>query len=58
MIPLFVIDIQDDNVLVTPDHPLAGVDLYFDVEVINIREATNEELTHGHPHVPHGLSHH
>lgn len=32
------------------NHPFAGKTLTFDVEVINVREATNEELSHGHVH--------
>jgi FKBP-type peptidyl-prolyl cis-trans isomerase SlyD len=32
------------------NHPLAGIDLTFDVKIVSIREATAEELEHGHPH--------
>lgn len=46
-----------DNVTIDGNHPLAGVDLNFDVEVIEIREATSEELDHGHVHGPGGHHH-
>ena len=32
------------------NHPLAGMDLNFDITVVSVREATEEELEHGHPH--------
>jgi FKBP-type peptidyl-prolyl cis-trans isomerase SlyD len=38
-------------------HPLAGVDLIFDVELTSVREATEQELSHGHAHGEHGHSH-
>ena len=46
-----------EKVTVDGNHPLAGMDLNFDVEVVNVREATNEELDHGHVHGPEGHSH-
>ena len=42
--------IEGDDVLLDANHPLAGVDLTFDVEITAAREATAEELTHGHAH--------
>lgn len=45
-----VVAIEGDEVLLDANHPLAGVDLTFDVEVIAIRAATAEELAHGHAH--------
>lgn len=39
------------------NHPFAGKTLTFDVEVINVREATNEELSHGHVHGEGGCGH-
>ena len=39
------------------NHPLAGQDLTFDVEVTEIREATADELKHGHAHGPEGHHH-
>ncbi len=38
-------------------HPLAGVDLTFDIEITGAREATSEEVAHGHAHGEHGHSH-
>ncbi|MBM3203706.1 peptidylprolyl isomerase [Candidatus Woesearchaeota archaeon] len=43
-----VIDIRDDLVLLNGNHPMAGMNLNFDVEVTEVREATHEELDHGH----------
>lgn len=42
--------IEGDEVVLDANHPLAGVDLTFDVEVTAAREATAEELSHGHSH--------
>jgi FKBP-type peptidyl-prolyl cis-trans isomerase SlyD len=42
--------IEGDVVTVDANHPLAGQTLYFDVEVVELRPATEEELQHGHPH--------
>ena len=53
-----VIDIGEDKVKVDGNHPLAGQTLHFDVEVVEIREATAEELQHGHVHGPGGHDHH
>jgi FKBP-type peptidyl-prolyl cis-trans isomerase SlyD len=45
------------EITVDSNHPLAGVELNFDVEVIEIRSATEEELEHGHVHGPGGHHH-
>lgn len=50
--------IQGDMVTVDGNHPLAGEVLNFDVEVADVREATAEELEHGHVHGPGGHHHH
>lgn len=47
---VIVIDVTDDEVTVDGNHPLAGLDLNFDVEILEVREATEEELAHGHIH--------
>ncbi|MFU8804054.1 MAG: FKBP-type peptidyl-prolyl cis-trans isomerase [Bradymonadaceae bacterium] len=52
--PLWVTDVKEDVVFVDTDHPLAGETLYFDVEIVGVRDAKKEELEHGHPHGPHG----
>ena len=55
---LWVTAVEDGQVLVDANHPLAGVTLHFDVEVSAIRAATEEELAHGHPHGPDGTAGH
>jgi FKBP-type peptidyl-prolyl cis-trans isomerase SlyD len=45
-----VVAIKDDDVTVDANHPLAGEDLHFDVSVVEVRDATEEELQHGHVH--------
>lgn len=52
-----VTEVNNDTVTIDGNHPLAGVELNFDVEVITIREATAEELDHGHVHGPGGHHH-
>jgi FKBP-type peptidyl-prolyl cis-trans isomerase SlyD len=46
----FVEEIREETVLLDLNHPLAGQTLHFDVEVVALREATAEELDHGHVH--------
>ena len=46
-----------DSVTVDGNHPLAGVELNFAVEVVEVRNATSEELSHGHVHGPGGHQH-
>lgn len=48
--------IEGDEVLLDANHPLAGVDLVFDVEITAVRAATQDELQHGHAHGPGGCS--
>jgi len=47
-----------ENVTVDGNHPLAGVELNFSVEVMDVRNATSDELEHGHVHGPGGHHHH
>jgi FKBP-type peptidyl-prolyl cis-trans isomerase SlyD len=47
---VIVIDVNDKEVTVDGNHPLSGLDLSFDVEILEVREATEEELSHGHIH--------
>jgi len=49
--------VEDDSVTVDGNHPLASVHLNFDVRIMDIRDATAEELEHGHVHGPHGHHH-
>lgn len=52
-----VTKVEGDDVTVDMNHPLAGMDLIFDVEITKIRKATEEELSHGHVHGPGGHQH-
>ena len=54
---VIVIDVTDDEITVDGNHPLAGIDLQFDVEILEIRDATEEELAHGHVHSEGGCGH-
>ena len=49
--------VSDDTVTVDGNHPLAGKTLNFDVSVEEVRDATEEELEHGHVHGPGGHEH-
>ena len=49
--------VTDEEVTVDANHPLAGKQLNFDVEVMEVREATAEESEHGHVHGPGGHQH-
>lgn len=52
-----VVGIDGDDVTVDGNHPLAGVALNFDVKVVSVRAATEEELSHGHAHGDDGHQH-
>jgi FKBP-type peptidyl-prolyl cis-trans isomerase SlyD len=52
-----VTDVADDKVIVDGNHPLAGMTLLFKCTVKEVRQATEEELTHGHVHGEHGHVH-
>ncbi|MEN8205931.1 MAG: peptidylprolyl isomerase [Pseudomonadota bacterium] len=49
--------VEADSVTVDGNHPLAGVTLNFDVTIADIRDASAEELEHGHVHGPGGHHH-
>lgn len=49
--------VDGDDVTLDMNHPLAGQVLHFDVEVLEIREADAEEISHGHVHGPGGHQH-
>ena len=55
---VIILDVTEDEVIVDGNHPLAGMDLTFDVEIINVRDATADELAHGHVHGAGGCGHH
>ena len=52
-----VTDVTDDQVVVDGNHPLAGMALDFSCKVMEVRQATAEELEHGHVHGDHGHQH-
>jgi len=52
-----VLKIGRFNVDVDGNHPLAGVQLTFDVEITDIRDASEDEAKHGHAHGPGGHQH-
>jgi FKBP-type peptidyl-prolyl cis-trans isomerase SlyD len=49
--------IEDKDVTLDMNHPLADMTLHFDVEVINVREASADEIAHGHVHGEGGHQH-
>ena len=55
-VPVRVVELKEDTVVVDANHPLAGETLFFHVDVREVRDATLEELMHGHAHGP-GDSH-
>ena len=52
-----IIDVSDDEIVVDGNHPLAGIDLIFEVEILDVRDATQDEIDSGHIHGD-GGSHH
>ncbi len=58
VVPAFVAEVLKDEVVLDFNHPLAGETLHFQIEVMSIREASKDELKHGHPHGPGGHHHH
>lgn len=56
-VQLTVAKIDGDDITVDPNHPLSGKTLHFSGSVIEVREATEEELTHGHVHGEGGHQH-
>lgn len=53
-----ILEVDADSVLVDFNHPLAGLDLYFEGKILDVRDATHEELAHGHVHGLHDHHHH
>lgn len=56
-IPVTVTAVTDETVTVDGNHPLAGKTLHFDVSIEDIREASEDELAHGHAHGSGGHEH-
>ncbi len=57
MLVVTVVEVADEHVTVDGNHPLAGVDLHFEVTIVDVRDASAEELEHGHVHGPGGQHH-
>lgn len=56
-ITLTVVELTETGAILDANHPLAGKTLHFDVEVVTVRPATAEEMTHGHVHGEGGHHH-
>ena len=54
---VMVVELTDEFAMLDGNHPLAGKDLTFDVEITTIREASAEEISHGHVHGEGGHHH-
>ncbi len=50
-------EVKKEEVVMDFNHPLAGIDLFFEGEVEEVREATESEIEHGHAHGPGGVEH-
>jgi len=51
-LPAWIAAVEDDELVISFNHPLAGETLHFTVEVVSIRAARLSERSHGHPHGP------
>ena len=56
--PFRIVAITEDTVRCDFNNPMAGKTLHFEVEVMDVRAATEDELAHGHAHGPGGHHHH
>ncbi len=56
-VPFVIKEVKDDDITIDFNHPLAGRNLNFDVELVDVRDATEEELQHGHAHGAGGHHH-
>jgi FKBP-type peptidyl-prolyl cis-trans isomerase SlyD len=52
-----VLEVTEKEVKMDFNHPLAGLDLHFSGEILDVREASEEEMQHGHVHGAHGHHH-
>lgn len=49
-ISFMIVSVNEKGAVLDANHPLAGQTLHFDVEIVRVREATQEEIDHGHTH--------
>lgn len=54
---IVIAGVKGDDVQIDGNHPLAGKVLHFDIQVVDVRQATTQEITHGHAHGAHGHDH-
>lgn len=52
-----IIEINDGHAVVDGNHPLAGERLHFAINIVNVRDATESEINHGHAHAGDGHHH-
>ena len=52
-----VVGVEENEIRLDANHPLAGVALNFEVKVVEVRDATADELKHGHVHGAGGHQH-
>jgi FKBP-type peptidyl-prolyl cis-trans isomerase SlyD len=52
-----IVHIEEGSVVLDANHPLAGIDLTFEVSIVEVRDATADELEHGHSHGEGGHAH-
>jgi FKBP-type peptidyl-prolyl cis-trans isomerase SlyD len=57
-VTVWVRAVKDDQVTISSNHPMAGQQLHFAIEVLDVRRATADEKKHGHAHGPGGHHHH
>ncbi len=55
--PFKITAVEGNEVTIDFNHPLAGKDLEFDVHLVDVRDASKEEMEHGHAHGPDGHYH-
>ena len=55
--PFVITEVSENDIKADFNHPLAGKNLVFDVELVDVRDATAEEMQHGHVHGPDGHHH-
>lgn len=45
-----VTEVEGDDITIDANHPMAGMTLHFEVEIVDVREGTEQEIEHGHVH--------
>ncbi len=52
-----IVAVEGDKITIDGNHPLAGIQLNFDVKIVDVRKATDDEIAHGHIHEPDEQTH-